>query len=242
MGELEAGEVAEQAPVAVQGALGRPRGARGVDEQGGIVGAGVGGVERVARGADQVPEAAGLSIAGNDVLQVVEIGADGLDEIASRGVGHQRAGAAVGEPVRQRVGAEQHRERQRHRPELVHGDVGHRGLDALGQDDPHPVPAPDAEAGQSVGEAVAEALQFGEREGPLIAPRVLEVKRGAVADARVPVADVDADVVARGKVPPEPFPNLVERAVRPFDEPHLPAPPRVLRPSLSTGPSTSPGR
>ena len=222
MRELEAGEVAEQAPVGVQGALGRPRGARRVDEQGRIVGARVGGGEGVARGIEEVPEAARLAVARNDVLQLVQIGADGLDEVAARGVGHQRAGTAVGEPVPERVGAEQHRERQRHRAELVHGDVGHRGLDALGQDDPHPVPAPDAEAGQRVGEAVAEALQLREREGPLLAPRVLEVERGAVADARVPVTDVDADVVAPGEVPPEAFPNLVEREVRRFDEPHVP--------------------
>ena len=183
---------------------------------------GVGGGEGVARGAEEVPEAARLAVAGNDVLQVVQIGADGLDDIAPRGVGHERAGAAVGKPVRERVGAEQHRERQRHRTELVHGDVGHRGLDALGQDDSDAVSTADAQSGEGVGESVAQPFQVREREGLLRALRVLEVEGGAVADARVPVADVDADVVARGEAPPEAFPNLVEREVRRFDEPHVP--------------------
>ena len=220
--ELEAGEVAEQAAMGVQRTLGRSRGARGVDEQGRIVGAGVGRSEGVARGAHQIPEAAGLVVAGHDVLEIVEAGSDGLDQVAARDIGHQHAGAAVGEPVRERVGAEQHRERQRHRPELVERDVGDGGLDALGQDDPDPVATPDTESGERVGEAVAEALQIREGEGLLGSPRVLEVERGAITDARVPIAHVDADVVARGKVPPEPFPNLVEREARRFDEPHVP--------------------
>ena len=77
--------------------------------------------------------------------EVVEIGADGFNQVAAPGVGDERAGAAVGEPERERVGAEQDRERQRDRAELVDRDVGDGGLDALGQDDADPVPPPDAE-------------------------------------------------------------------------------------------------
>ena len=220
--QLESGEVAEQAPVGVQRALRRTRGARGVDEQGGIVGAGVGRGARVARGADEIPEAAGLAVARHDVFQVVEIGSDGLDDVAARSVGDERARAAVGEPEGECVGTEQHRERQRHRPELVDRDVRDRGLDALGQDDSHPIPAPDAEPRECVGEPIAQTLQLREREAPLDPLRILEVEGGAVSDAGVPIADVDTDVVARGNVPPEAFPNLVERAVRRFDEPHVP--------------------
>ena len=159
-----------------------------------------------------------------------------MDSIRSRcrGVGHERAGAAVGEPEGERVGAEQHRERQRHRAELVDRDVGDGGLDALGQDDADPVPAPDAEPVECVGEAIAEPLQLGEREGPLRPLCVLDVDGGAVADVRVSIADIDADVVARGNVPAEAFPNLVEREGRLFDEPH------VL--SASRHPSSGPGR
>ena len=118
-------------------------------------------------------------------------------------------------------GTEQHRERQRHRAELVDRDVGDGGLDALGQDDADPVPAPDAEPVERVGEAIAQPFELRERASPLRALRILEVERGAIADARVPVADVDADVVARGNAPSEAFPNLVEREGRLFDEPHV---------------------
>ena len=233
--QLESGEVAEQAPVGVQRALGRSGGARGVDEQGRIVGARVGRRERIARSIDEVPEAPGLAVARHDVLQIVEVGADGFDQIAAAGVDHERAGAAVGEPEGERVGAEQHRERQRDRAELVHRDVGDSGLDALGQDDADPVPAPDAEPVERVGKPIAEPLQLCEREGPLRPLRVLDEDGGAVADVSVPVADVDADVVARGDVPAEAFPNLVEREGRLFDEPH------VLSASRHPSPGSAPG-
>ena len=146
-----------------------------------------------------------------------------MDSIRSRrraSVMSARA-AAVGEPERERVGAEQHRERQRDRTELVDRDVGDGGLDALGKDDPDPIPAPYAEPGERVGEAIAEPFQIREGEGLLDALRVLDVDGSAIADVRVPIADVDADVVALRNVPPEACPNLVEREGRLFDEPHV---------------------
>ena len=145
-----------------------------------------------------------------------------MDSIKSRraGVGHERAGAAVGEPVRERVGAEEHREGQRDGADLVDRDVGDCRLDALGEDDSDPVPALYPEPDERVGEAVAEPPDIGERVGPLDALRVLDVDRDAIADVRVPVADVDAHVVPRGDIPPEAAPDFVERQVRSLDDPY----------------------
>ena len=165
-----------------------------VDEERRIVGARVGGREGLARRADEVPEASGLVVARHHVLQVIEVRANGLDEVEARGVGQEHPGPAVGEPVRERVGAEQDRERQRDGAELVHRDVGDGGLDPLGQDDPDAVPATDAESGERVGEAIAQPLQVRERERALHAPGALDVESDAIADTGVPIADVDADV------------------------------------------------
>ena len=193
------------------------------------------GVKVSLGGADQVPEAAGLAVAGDDVAQIVEVRADRFNQVPASGVGDERARPAVGEPERERVGAEQHRERQGHRPELVDRDMGHDGLDALGKDDPDPVPAPDADPGQCVGKPIAEPLQIREREGPLRARRVLEVQRDAIADVRMPIADVDADVVAPGDVPPEPFPDPVEGEVRRLQQAACGRSCGVVRPLCRTG-------
>jgi hypothetical protein len=78
-----------------------------------------------------------------------------------RGLDDGDARARVVDAVLERVGAEQHRERHRHRAEPGERDVGDRGLEALRHDDRHPIAAADAERPQLCGQAVGGAVELG---------------------------------------------------------------------------------
>ena len=119
-------------------------------------------------------------------------------------VGEQRLGAGILQPIGERIGAEQHRQRQRDGAELVDRDVDRRDLGRLRQQDRDAVAALDAVRRERIGEPVRCLAQ----------PAVAHVLRAAVLRhgdeselARVAlgpaVADLDADIELRRHLPAE---------------------------------------
>ena len=78
------------------------------------------------------------------------------------GIDERGDGLAVLQAVLEGVRAEEHRERHRHDAHLVAGDVRDRRFRALRQNDPDPVAALYAEAGERIREAVRPLLQIPE--------------------------------------------------------------------------------
>ena len=194
--QRHARQVPRQHPVAVQRALGRAGGAGGVDEQGRVVGPRIDRLEAVGGPLDHVPEV--LRDHGRERRQVER----GNLPAAFR-VGDERLRAGMAEPVGQRFLAEKREERQRHRAELVGGEMGKPGLDALPQQHRHPVAAPDARGGERVGQPAGEPRELPERpEAGLAARRVRADHRRAVAPD-MPLAGVLRDVVAGRHLPAE---------------------------------------
>src|SRR5262249_26967516 len=69
--------------------------------------------------------------------------------------------AAVADAVLERLGAEQVRERHRHRADAVQREVRDRGLEALRHDDGDAIATADARREERVREAVGGALELG---------------------------------------------------------------------------------
>ena len=126
-------------------------------------------------------------------------------------VGDQRPRAGIFQPIGDRLDAEQHRQRQRDRAELVDGDVARGDGRGLRQQDSHPIAAPDAAGGERVGEPVRRLAQSAVADLIDIAVGADVEDRSAARLARGPaVADVDADIVARRHAPAE---RAIERRV-----------------------------
>ncbi|KAG1544180.1 hypothetical protein G6F50_013904 [Rhizopus delemar] len=197
----------QQDAMRVQRALGLARGARRIDDDGGVVcrGAnrgvvvGLGGQRRMER------HRAALAFAINaiDDLKVRQAGADFKQLAAALGVGPQRRRAAVGQPVLDGVHAEQREQRHRHRAHLVDGDVRHRGLGRLRQIHRHAVAAPHPVALQAVREAVGLRLDVVEGIARLRAVALFVDQRHAPAAVGPFVAGVDADIEVRRHLPLE---------------------------------------
>ncbi len=67
-----------------------------------------------------------------------------------------------GQPPSQSIDPEQNRERKRHRAELVECDMGNRHVARLGQQEAHPVAAPDPGPAQGMGEAIGRLPEAAE--------------------------------------------------------------------------------
>jgi competence protein ComEC len=162
VGELDARQMAEQHPVAVQRALGRAGGAGRVDHDGGIVGAGVGGGEAVRRrfhGLGEVAHALSRGSGGEHMGEGGQVRAD-LGQPGFDVARHdKRRGARVGEAVLQRLDAEQPAERHGDGAELVDGDVGRGRLGRLRQHQRDTVAAADAAGPEQVGDAVGHLIE-----------------------------------------------------------------------------------
>ena len=118
------------------------------------------------------------------------------------GVGDEHTGAAVGEAIADRLGAEQHEERQRDGAELLDGDVDDQDLGALRQMDADDDAAADAEVGQNVGAAVGLPGDLAEAPGTQRAVGLLvEQCRSVGCARRVSLADGLGDVEPRRRLP-----------------------------------------
>ncbi len=138
-----------------QRALRRPGRARRVDQAGRVVGARRDHLEFVVALLEQVPEldVVVADLAADDVLEVRQLGRERAHVVVAAGVDDRDARAAVAQPVLERLGAEQDRERQRYRAELVDREVRDDGFDRLRQHDRNAVAAADAVRAQRVGES-----------------------------------------------------------------------------------------
>ena len=186
----------------VERALGRTRGARGVDDHRRIVGRGVDRRRTVGPLGEQLPEGPlARRPAGDDLLQVRQAFTHRRDALATTLVGDDDLGPAVAEPVLERFWTEQHREWYRDRADLVGRHVGDRRLRALREDDRDAVARGDPDTAQRVAQAVGQAAQVAEGVAGDVTLVVLAEQRQRVG--RVAVADVYTDVVARGYRPVE---------------------------------------
>ena len=181
--------------------LGWPGGAGGVDHHRRIVGRG-GDRREIGRGARErlgkAERAVARSVDRQDELEVRQLALRDLGDLGEPlRVGDQRLGAGILQAIGERVGAEQDRERQRDRAELVDRDVDGRDLRRLRQQDRDAVAARDAVRGQRVGEPVRGLAQ------PAVADVLARGRPARTCDEREParlalrpaVADVDADIV-----------------------------------------------
>ena len=206
--ELDARQMAQQRAVGVQRALGRARGPGGVDEQRGVVGARRRGHEPLIAARQQVVEAVGPAVpAGgghHNVPQRRQAFQYRLDPGQCVVVHDHETGAAVTQPVFEGVWTEQAGHRNGYGAQLVRREVGHGSFGPLRQDDSDPVASSYAEPRQGVGQPVAQAPEL--PEGVLddgIRLLVVVNQRGPGGSRRVPVTDVDRDVVEPGHLPPE---------------------------------------
>ena len=160
VGELDAGKMAQEHAMGVQGALGRAGGAGGVADEGGIIGAGRHDRAAVGGLAEFLPEAVHAGLAGIDRPDGGEV----RQPVADRqhlgqvgAVGDQGLRAGIAQAEFEAVLAEEREERDHDGAEAVGGEMGERGFGSLGQQHRDPVAAGDAVAGERVGEAARGA-------------------------------------------------------------------------------------
>ncbi len=201
---LDSGEVPEQDPVRVQRSFRLPRGARGVDDEGGILGGGGHRLE-AARGAiergRQIDRPLAGAIDAEDQAQVGQALPQPLDLGQLLPIGDDRARSAILESELQRLLAEQLEERDRDEPGLVDRHVGDRGLLALREEDRDAVAARKPVRDEHVGQPVRELADRGESQlGDLAGGLDLDQRRRE-AGVCVPVHHVHADVEPLGDRP-----------------------------------------
>lgn len=155
---------------------------------------------------DQVTETPGAGDTpvadDHDMFQLRQIGTNIQQLFRARRISDCHPRAAVGEPVAERVGAEQGKQRQGNRSHLVRRNVGDGCFRRLRQQDRDPVASVYPQTAQGVGEAVGQALDVAKAMAFDAAVFML-VDQGERIAGRVPVADVHADVVVFGNPPRE---------------------------------------
>ena len=206
MAEADAGEVACQDPMGVQRSLGLTRGARRIDHQGGIFGQGLDRVEVVRLSRQEIVEAEHGSVASVDRDHGFKRGRAGPDRGDLGGSGRIRdhePDGRVGEPIRERIGAEDGRQRQHDRAELIGRNLGHDHRGALGQEHSDAVTRSDAKAPHRVAEPVRALTQrtIGRRFGP----------------CRISVEDGDTLGIEGGPTVADIPPHVVEGRDRPAE-------------------------
>ena len=97
----------------------------------------------------------------DDAAQSRAVAARGQQRLDCRLVDERQHRLAVVEPVGQRLGAEQHRQRHRHRAERTDGHLRHGGLEALRHHDGDAVAAGDAQRGQGGRQLQRAGVQVG---------------------------------------------------------------------------------
>ena len=193
----------------MQGTLGIPGRARGVDDQPRFLGRRIYRREGVPRGVDRRPEiggpcrvAAPIGTHRQHQVQRWQLWPYRLHLRQVHCVGDQRPRTAVGEPELQRVLAEQREQGDRNQAGLPRRDVGNRRLHGLRHENAHPVAPFQAAADQNVGQPVGQLLQRPEGVFDRLAILVLDDQGDGVgAAAGVLVADVHPHVEAFGDLP-----------------------------------------
>ena len=203
---------AQHHAMGMQRTLGLAGRARGVDQQGRVLGVRVERREAVRRRAQQrVPvEEVGAVLAGadhDDRRQVRQPLAHRQDLRQLRDVGDDRRGLGIVHAVLDRFLAEQREQRQHDRTHAVAGEMADRELGALAQEHRDPLAFGDAAGGEGVGEAGAGGEELAERP-------VAHAAVGILLDHRqraglVPLAHRAADVEPFGHVPAEPAHRVV---------------------------------
>ncbi len=201
----EARQVADQALLRHQRALGRAGGAAGVDQQRRISRRGGHRLEPRRRLREQLVERRDERLAragdADDVGEPRHVAAD-RDEVRQRlRIDQRDLRFGVGQPVGERVRPEQERQRHRDRAELIDGDVRDDRLRSLRQDQRDLVAAAHAEPGERVGQPVGLLLQVPERVRRRRAGLVLPVERKAGPVLRPAPAAGVGDVELRRDVP-----------------------------------------
>ena len=154
--------MADQNAMRVQRALGLAGGAGGVDHHRRIVGGGIDRREFRRRPRQQIGKAAGAIAFAVDRQHASEfrrLAANPVELGEALRVGEQRLGAGILQAVEQRIGPEQHRDRQRDRAELVDRDMGGGDFRRLRQHDGDAVAALNAMRAQHIGEPVGGVAQ-----------------------------------------------------------------------------------
>ena len=204
--------VAEHVAMCMQHTLRIPGGARGVHEEQRILGLRR-AIRRELRGAirEQVveieavdplaAEAGRLAAADDHVLQRCDLVAHAVELADRLGLHEDRLGRAVLQPVLNRVGAEELRDRQADRAEAIQRDVHDRGLRPLRRVHGDDVAATDPEAAQRVRHAAARLAHLPERVGRRVALVVFVVERDGIVLVERPVETVERDVVVGRNVP-----------------------------------------
>ena len=122
-----------------------------------------------------------------------------LDAARVRLVGHEHSGLGVAHAVPDPLVAVEHGHRQQDRAGLPHAEERGRGLRRGRQQHRDPVPSLDAVGTQDVREPVGVVLELAPADLPDAAAEVFVDHRRLVA--RVTIAHVDRDVVARRHLP-----------------------------------------
>ena len=223
--QLESGQVAEQDPMAVQRPFGCAGRARGVDQQGRVVGRSLGRRE-IRRGRrDEVIEILIRSVAAvtdEDHGDASHLLGDLYDDVARRGIGDDDSGEAVAESISQCFGPEELRHRYRDRAQFVCRQMREPAFITLRKHDRDTVSALDAETGESVRQPVRALRQLAEGVFACLTigdldqrerRRILLIGAGS-ADVES-LRQLPAEVIIQGLVCRSR--NLVDHAVSPLD-------------------------
>ena len=146
-------------------------------------------------------EAAQLVSSDDHMAQFGNVLANRVDFLDAVGLDQNRFGRAVVEPVLERVGSEQLRNRQRDRADTIESHVCDRGLGPLRQMHRNHVAALDTQSGHRIGEAPAECAHLSEGIGldpPLV---VFVIERGLIGEVGMAIEAIDGDVVVGGNIP-----------------------------------------
>ena len=201
----ESRQVADQALMRHQRALGRAGGSAGVDQQRRVDAACRRWRESWRRPLEDVapfqrPRAAGAGNA-DDVAQEPKSLTDRRNILDRGSVDEHDLGLGIVQPVFERVGTEQERQGHRDRAQLVAGDVRDRGLGPLRQDDRDLVAAAHIQRGERVGQPIGLLLHGEVRQRRRPAVLVLPMDRDPVRVAGMAPARGMGDVEVRGNAP-----------------------------------------
>jgi len=155
--KLYAGDVSKENAMAMERALGFPRRAGSVDDEGGILARGINRCKVRGGALECCPETdrgAILRLHDEDVRKLREGGCDRLDLRRIFSIGDQGFCSAIAEAMFERLRAELREQRHGDRAHLVDGDVRKSGFRTLRQQNAHPIAALNAMRAKHIGEPI----------------------------------------------------------------------------------------
>ena len=206
MRQLHARQMPKQHPMPMKRPLRTARGAGGVDDDGGIVRPGIDRREHIGSPRQRLLKTDGpfrRAIDAEHQFQSRQAITQRRHLFIPGRVGHQHPGAAVAQPVFQRLRPEQGEQRDRDQPRLEAGDMGNRRLRRLRQQHGQPVTALKPMRRQHIAEPVGQPPHLREGMTANGAVLLLHDQGHPAGIIGVLVADIDADVVAVRDLPRE---------------------------------------